>query len=459
MNREEELIRSTTRAIASTVTEVPPLRLEPDADETRSPDGTGHAARGESGESHQHHWWSWGAPLAAAVVIVAIAVTLTLVRDMPNGAAGAAGPAASASPAGVPRYYVALRQPNGDPNTPYLGNELVAGDSVTGKVLATIKPPARTAFESVTASADDRTFAVFGVTTSTGNFVTKAGSLSGHWYLVRLAPGTAHPARLTRLPVATETAPKSMTGFGINALAASYHGALSGSGRELAVPEQTAAQELAVKVFSVATGQLLREWTTGDPSVYPQPALQWVHGDQDLALFSRDFELPDDYTAWDATVREWPAAGPSGDLAAVSRVAWTVRATKNPLTTVQNCVQPASGPVVISDNGQVFSCTTAGGWGPVGHLSFHTYPLAATTTATAKGRADYDVTMQKARYIPAVAWSSASGDALIGALIPYQGDAAAVADGLRVGVISHGRFTPLRLPASVTKSPVTALAF
>ncbi len=52
-------------------------------------------------------------------------------------------------------------------------------------------------------------------------------------------------------------------------------------------------------------------------------------------------------------------------------------------------------------------------------------------------------------YIPEVLWTSQSGGTLIGSVGPANGNAAAVADGLHVGVISHGTFTPLRLPPSL----------
>ncbi len=111
MSREEDLIRSTTRAIASTVREVPPLRLEPAADELRSPARAPRRARGGSGR--QRRWWSWGAPLTAAAVVVALAIALVLVRDIPNGGVVSPSPATSTGPGGVPRYYVALTQFSG----------------------------------------------------------------------------------------------------------------------------------------------------------------------------------------------------------------------------------------------------------------------------------------------------------------------------------------------------------
>src|SRR6185437_1816756 len=194
MSREEELVRSTTRAIASAVREVPPLRLELAGGEPRPAGRAPRHPRGRRRAGGRRDWWSWGAPLAAAAVVVALAVALVTVRNMPNEGAASQNPAASA---GVPRYYVAFKQFAGDMNSPVQRNDIVVGDSLTGKTLATLAPPARTAFGSVTAAADDRTFVVFGVTSSAGWFPTLAANpakravLTGSWYEVRLDPGAA----------------------------------------------------------------------------------------------------------------------------------------------------------------------------------------------------------------------------------------------------------------------------
>jgi hypothetical protein len=463
MSREEDLIRSTTHAIASTVREVPPLRLEPAPDELRSPARAPRRLRG--GRGRQGRWRSWAAPLTAAAVVVALAISLVLVRDIPNDGAVSPNLTTSTSPGGVPRYYVALKQLDGDLNSSIQRNDIVVGDSLTGKTLATFAPPAGTAFESVSAAADDRTFVVFAVTSSTGSFDPSSKAvLTGSWYEVRLAPGTAHPARLTPLPIQPLTVANSYVNAGIGRLIDSFGSVLSGSGRELAVPESTAPHGLAVKVFSVATGQLLHEWTTNDLPFAQEPSLAWIDGDRKLALVSRSTDVQPNakFAINNVTVREWPVAGPaSGDLVADSKLVWNVQTVKNPLTTVQLCVEPVvGGPVLISADGKTFSCTTAGGWGPTDHLSFHTYPLTASTTATAQGTIDYQVTYtNKGRYIPEVVWTSPSGDTLIGALFPYVGGSPVAVYGPRIGVISHGKFTPLRLAASLAAATVTAIAF
>jgi hypothetical protein len=467
MSREEDLIRSTTRAIASTVREVPPLRLEPSSDGLGSPAGAPRRGRGNRGR--QRRWRAWAAPVAAAATVVALAIALVVIKDIPNGGAAPHKPATS-TPAGsgdVPRYYVALRQLAGDANSADQRNDIVVGDSLTGQTLATLAPPARTAFKSVTAAADDRTFVVFGLTSSTGSFQMSVNgpTITGGWYAVRLAPGTAHPARLARLPVKAETEAGSggaLTGDGFVDTAAT---AVSASGQEIAVPEWTAPRGgLAVKVFSVATGQLLHEWTaSASSSLAQEPSLTWLDGDRELALVSRMQILQPKSVTTNVVVREWPVAGPaSGDLVADSKVVWNVTGGGSHLTTLQSCVEPLTGgPVVISADGQTFSCPTAGGTGTNDHLSFHTYPLSASTTATTEGRIDYQVTFGKGQglSIPDILWASPSGDPLIGAFFPYDGSPAAVASGVHVGLITGGKFTPLRIPASLAAATVVDMAF
>lgn len=485
MSREEDLIRSTTHAIASAVREVPPLRLEQAADELgakglpgfksrtsrRQPGG----GRPRGAARRPRRWRSWAAPLTAAAVVVALAIALVLVKDLPNGRAVPASPAGQG---GVPRYYVALKQLAGDVNSSDQRNDIVVGDSLTGKTLATFAPPARTAFESVTAAEDDRTFVVFGVTSSTGSFSgspVKGATVTSSWYEVRLAPGTAHPARLTRLPIAPVTA--SSKGIsGLYEFVGSFGAVLSGSGTELAVPAgsasrgslavpvSAASREFAVRVFSIATGKLLDVWTTTDVSLVEEPSLSWIDGDRKLALLSRNQVLlaKTGRVTTNVTVREWPADGlASGDLIASSKVVWTMT-LKAPATAVESCTEPVvGGVVVISADGKTFSCTTAGGSVANDRLAFHTFPLAASTTAATPGTTDYLATFTKEQglYIPEVLWASASGSTLIGALFPYDGSAAAMADGMHIGVISHGTFTALRFPASLAKSTIADIAF
>jgi hypothetical protein len=221
MSREEDLIRSTTHAIASTVREVPPLRLEPATGELRSPARAPRRPRSANGR--QRRWWSWGAPLTAAAVVVALAIALVVIKDIPDGGAVSPSPTTGAGPGGAPRYYAAITTFSGSvqfvagkekvvagKEKVVAGKEkdtvrdgIVVGDSVTGARIAKIEAPADVTFVSVTAAADDRTFVVFALTSSTGSLALplKGATLTGRWYEVRIAPGTANPARLSPLPI------------------------------------------------------------------------------------------------------------------------------------------------------------------------------------------------------------------------------------------------------------------
>ena len=437
--------------LARTVTEAPPLRLT--ADEAGfSPAGTRRGARGT------RHWRSWGAPLTAAAVVVALAISLAIVRSSPNGSVVAPTPTASPGLGGAPRYYVALTKDNG----------IVAGDSVTGKTIATFAAPApHTQFSAVTAAADDLTFVVSVLTSSDGSFRTTS-TVTCSWYELRLAPGTADPARLTPLPIEPQPA-------GPSPLVALFNATLSGSGQQLAVAEYTAWNGTAVKVFSVATGRLLHDWTFTDPSIPPAPknrgpgfggaglelpAMTWIDGDQTLALATPDLKHLGERTDPAETVRELNVAGPaSGDLLTDSTVVWVAPIVKYPADQVQSpaevldeCAMSPGSSLVISADGKTFSCT---GQSPTdGYTqSFRTYPITLDTTAAEKGRNDYQVTHAEALGLdtPMVQWASSSGETIIAAWNTYtKGTLTDAVGGLHIGVISHGKFTPLRFPRGFT---------
>jgi hypothetical protein len=461
MSREEDLIRSTTRAIASTVRQVPPLRLEADPDELWS-----HPPRHlRGGSGRQRRWRSWAAPLAGAAVITALAIALVLVKDIPNRSVVPANPAASAGPGGIPRYYVEIAGGGGP-------NALVVGDSLTGQMIASVPSPDGTLFQGVTAAADDRTFVVYAVTKSGGSAQT------GSWYKVSLTPGTSNPARLTPLPIKPETIPLltdsvahgshisfSVPRYGVFAMA------LSGSARELAVAEiPSAAGGLAVKVFSLDTGRLLHEWTTSDPAISVplawaqqayiliQPsALSWIDGDRALALTTMN--------SGRESVRRLDVAGPTnGDLRTDSKVIWTTPAAGK---TSDGAQAPTCGiliaarvrvfvPPLVSADGKTVSCSMVSQQATSSSdrwtVTFSTFQIAAGTTAAGQGTVAYQVTRQEngsssgagalGEGLPL--WVSPSGGTLLAGwrmLSPAPVGAGQV----HIGVISQGKFTPLPL--------------
>ena len=90
-----------------------------------------------------------------------------------------------------------------------------------GKAIATVRPPHGVRFDSVQGASDDRTFVV------EGDSVEPAPRHRGDtWYLLRIAPGTARPYELTKLPVKLP-------------IVADLCYALSPDGRELAVESQS----------------------------------------------------------------------------------------------------------------------------------------------------------------------------------------------------------------------------
>ena len=244
--------------------------------------------------------WSLLAPVAAVVTVVAVAVALAIIRDTPNGrAASSAPPAASASPAngpanaatGVPGYYVAWMQAD----TPYL----VVGNTFTGQVVTTVKAPDGVSLDAAYgATADDRTFVV------TGDRLHGPGAGTA-WFLLRIAPGSSTPAQLTPLPVPVRQSPGGV--------------ALSPDGAEVAVA--LPGSPATVRVYSVATGGLLREWPTTAPGEltaekvpsgsrqFTAMVLRWSSDGGQLAF------------AWDASaIRVLGGTAPDGDLIAGSRL-------------------------------------------------------------------------------------------------------------------------------------------
>lgn len=452
MTSVEDRVQAALSAAAELATReirtAPPLRLPP------------APAAGDRRRRAPGRGVRWAMPLTAAAAVVALALSLMLVKGMQNGRAVPPAPATSAVPApaagpgGVPRYYAALQK---------AGASIMVGDSVTGRLVATVRPPASktvtTYFEDITAAADDRTFAVLAVSYPTASLQAPgvfAGTTTVSWYEVRIAPGTAHPARLSKLTIQ----PESTRGF---AVAADFATALSASGRELAVTGVSAAGGLAVRVFSVATGRLLREWTTNDPSLSPlsssishgltgRPALTWIDADRVLAVDTASGAPSSGARGFGvtATVRELSVAGPaSGDLLTDGKVAWSVRTWEFPQTLLQACAGGAdTGPQLISADGSTLGCATATGPDADPRLSFLSYPLGTGPPAAGKARTDYQVTPTAKLGVstPLALWISPSGDALVGAWNthpPGNGDV----NGLYIGVMSRGTFTPLRFPS------------
>ncbi|HEY1820805.1 MAG TPA: hypothetical protein VGG83_12830 [Trebonia sp.] len=461
MTTTEDRARAAMRAIAGTVHDAPPLQLAAARDLTRAPDavragghgsrrlglrlprgGTRQATRGGG----RRRRWSVLAPVAAAVTIVAVAVTLAIIRDIPNG--GVAGPAtatpvtgasaASGAPApGVPEYYVAWMQAD----TPYL----VVGNTFTGQTIATVGAPAGVSLEAVYgAAADDRTFIVTGDRSRGAN----AGTV---WYLLRIAPGSAKPARLTPLPVPVRQSPAGT--------------ALSPDGTELAVA--LPGTPATLRVYSVATGALLRDWSTtasGELTAekvtpgsrqFTALVLRWSADGSQLAF------------AWNAsTIRVLDPNAPDGDLITSSRLlSWIGLAYASQANFTCDAAQGWQ-PITIAEGsaaGQGIVCagnTQSDTYTPCSSQTKSTCKSTQRTTigflrATHTGRGDSYMGLDSgsacnSRAEPVngayLGWSNPDGSEVLGSLV--------CGGHSRFGIFRGSKFTPL--PALPDSRPVPA---
>jgi hypothetical protein len=157
------------------------------------------------------------------------------------------------------------------------------------------------------------------------------------------------------------------------------------------------------------------------------------------------------------TVRELNVAGPtSGNLMADSTVIWSGKLTPNGQ---YGCFAVQYWPPLISADTRTVSCTNYEETPTSREVNFDVDPLPAGTAAGIKPRFDYQVTMPlptKPTILRTVGndgvlWVSPSGDTLIGAW-SFGSSSPDDASAQHVGVISDGKFTPLRIPASLVAS-------
>jgi len=315
----EDRVRAATRARADLVRDIRPLEFPPGLP------APGRRAR---------RWLTWGAPLAAAALVTALALILVMLRQAggprPAPAVPASGSSTAAAPAAIPRYYVALAGMTSG-NSPM---KAVVGDDQTGRTVAEVTPADGQNYYGVTAAADDRTFVVMNYTNATQETT---------WYLLRIAPGTARPAQLTKLPMKPLVA--HVAGL-----------ALSPDGRELAVMWRTATTQANavtyLAVYSMASGAMLHTWITKGDNINAiggganGEALAWVNGDQSISfnwtVYTRG--TPPSSTR---TVRRIDVTAPGGDLLASSRVAVRLPPVATPAkTTFSN---PCDQSVTASD--------------------------------------------------------------------------------------------------------------
>jgi hypothetical protein len=422
MATTEDAVRAATKAYGETVTEIRPLDLARPAPRTRP--------------RHPRRFPAWVAPVTAAAAVIALAISLVLVRGIPNGPVVPAKRPATAGGA-VPRYYA---DPVAAGKNAWL--DLAIGDLFTGARLATIAPPAGSTFANVTGAADDRTFVA---DTMPIRRNSKPSATAVTWYLVRISPGAAPGYQMSRLSLPDM---RSWTIQGV---------ALSASGDELAMaltPAQSGLPARVLQIYSVATGTLLRTWSTTDtaafagsfatvPGMAATTPLYWVDGDRALAFPAQ--QVPPAGTQGKAgpqTERLLDVTASGGDLIADSRVIWT----ESPATQATGAGCSLDTSLLVTPDAKTVVCgavsfVTLSGSGNNTHeritLRWLAYSVPATTARTLY-QATVETKVASGASI-AVLWASPSGDTVI----VDWGVARNTEPPGNLGLVSHGTFTPL----------------
>jgi hypothetical protein len=426
----EDRLRAATRARAALVRDVRPLDLP--AIPARTP--------------RARRWPGWAAPAAAAAAVAALAISLALVRQLPHPAAAPVTPATASGT--LPQYYAALDDPGGTitqglPHGHQTPVRVQVADDRTGKLIATISPPAGQTFAGLTAAADDRTFVVAAERFPVQSIAPTAAPVA--WYLMRLTPGSAHPVTLTRLPVPGLPAGTQVSGI-----------ALAPDGAELAVMFQQnewsgKTGPLTISLYSLATGTSVRTWTVatnGSPAGfgwyygrYSNTALTWLDGGNTLAVTyginTSASGPPFSYGFSGVTIRTVNVSSPSGNFLTSSKVVFRLPAfTAGGCDTVQLTGDEKTVLCGISD-GSTAKRSTA--YAPT---------FVAYSVATGKSRLLYRFKGAYEVGVADVLWTSPTGSTVLGA-----GYAAATWPHLdapngpvqqEAGLLTKGTFTPLK---------------
>jgi hypothetical protein len=402
------------------------------------------------------NWKTRITPVKAVAVVGALVASLVIAAAAPSAAAPvAAAPGTSAPKAALPTYYLALPGGNNFANVPG-SRTAVLGDTLTGRRLLTVTAPGTNKFVTVSAAADDRTF----VLGANPDPQPPAIPSATEWYVVHVTPGARFRAteRKPRIPG------PGKDGF-VAATAVSPDGravALLGTGQAAA----TAAPVSWVRIYSVATGALLRSWSG--------PLIVSWNGYMTLAWTDRGRQLAIGYTfplTPAGSKRSWPylgvrlldVASPGHSLTADSKLAWSKLQAESGLSkpTPLSCapdlrvVVSADGTVVCAGYGllRVYTpnptattCPAVPNWASVGFVAY------STATGKAVGPLFQDNTNCQPGQVD-VLWTSAAGDQVIGYY--SLGGLFAKNPIFRFGVFGHGRYTPLPVPPTTTTVPAT----
>lgn len=456
------------RELASIVTDAPPLRLAP------------HRGTDPSRRRVRRPWAAWITPLAAAAAVIMLAITLVAVRSNPNGPVV---PATKPTPASdsVPAYYAELVQEPGNAENP---DQIQVRNTLTGKLVAAVNPATGATFAGITGAADDRTFVVDtqpGAIQGPNSDPSKQSVRPRTWYLLRLSPGSARPASLTRLRIPPTPAGSAVMGI-----------SLSPDGTKLAAAFQTPGWgisptgSMTLRVYSLRSGAVLRSWTAPygkDRYLFPPAtgpsddnlSLAWT-GDGTALAFGQltlarglvnDGALPPAQALTSEEVRELPYTTPSGANLLSARVAFTFPGGAQHAAAGLNCGEAATTDLVFSAGGQLLcegtarvrdpgsisagNCASGRPWYQFGLLEYPTSGAARTVAQYAANCAGQSALLPL--------WTSPSGSTQLG-LLSLQNSAAETS--LAFGFFRDGKFSAIPTPAALASAgdlPLSSIAW
>ena len=425
MNLIEDRIRAAARAAAETVApySVPPLELP-----AEHPRGDGWRRR-------------WLVPAAAAAAVIVIAITAVTVGPATRTRAPAIAPAATApgpmlpgpslasyvSSGTIPPYFIAVAFTGQAAQSPAVA---VVHDTVSGHVLATIRPSTRGGtIVGVSAAGDGRTFVLDEQTWVKPKypFPTTGYPGSHSFYLLRLS-SAGRVSSLSRLRV-TVPATQVLGAF-----------ALSPDGQRLALaaaPKKGPART-DLEVVTLSTGST-RVWSAAGifrSGAADSRGLSWTADGRELA-FEWQANNVGEFPGVEARLLNLTSAG--GDLLAASRRVITTTRQFKPSGSTFQVTDAGYDPAVTPDGSaivtnsvyfQVKTKESGKAWN--GRYGFAEY---STRTGKLVRILGYWTIKPAGYFFTQVLWSSPSGRVLI-AVIP---------DG-RMGVINGNEFTPLNMP-------------
>jgi hypothetical protein len=430
----EDRLRATTDALSGTMRQVRPLTLPPEQQGRVSRPREPRCGRG------------WLIPLTAAVAVIAVAVALVAVRDDRGASPAPTAPTANPAVASVPRYYVQL----GSWNPADGFRDAIVGDSRTGTALATVKSPAGVAFAGVTGAADDRTFVIDATSNTEPTKPNQEPQLTHTWYQLRIAPGTQHPAELTKLPIALPVSSAGVVGLALSPDAGTLAvlsepglgGPAGGSGQGTGGP-------FTLRTFSLVTGKPLRTWTAPEGKISitvpggsdNEAGLTWTADGRTLA-----FMFPP--SAWPGDERTLNVTGKGTSLLTGSQ---SVLAIPSP-GKQDNCLS-----LLLASDRRTIVCgtETTGARGCSQQEPQFSLYSAATGKLT---RVLYRYQGSCFSGEAGVAWAGAGGTA-IGVIAAERIVGTRATTDWEVGVLAAGKFTPLHVPMPTDYYDPGQLAF